>query len=250
MPLPKTGEKAWVGNPCYGRQPALKHLLVQFPDGRCGSGGTGKYSHARATSYPRHPLHAQWKRSIAGIIDARSHPIRVFAGTAQTPASLYSVPSVRYNRAVRNAPAGPAARPSPSELLKQIGLRRTPVRLGVLKVLADATQPLGVQQVLELLPEHTDTVTVYRTLNTYTNKKVVHRVRGEDRTWRYALGGGEAREQPHSHPHFVCETCGTVECLEQSQIPPAFVRSLKVADGYAVHYPEVTLHGVCPKCHE
>jgi len=123
------------------------------------------------------------------------------------------------------------------------------VRLGVLKVLADSTQPLGVQQVLEKLPEHTDTVTVYRTLNTFTNKKVVHRVRGEDRTWRYALGGSErSAQQPHAHPHFVCETCGIVECLEDSQIPPTFVRSLKVGNRYEVHYPEVTLHGVCPKC--
>lgn len=149
---------------------------------------------------------------------------------------------------VRNT--APAAQASPSDILKRIGLRRTPVRLGVLKVLADATQPLGVQQVLELLPEHTDTVTVYRTLNTFTNKKVVHRVRGEDRTWRYAAGGSERTStQPHAHPHFVCESCGTVECLEDSQIPTTFVRALKVADKYEVHYPEVTLHGVCPKCH-
>jgi Fur family ferric uptake transcriptional regulator len=140
----------------------------------------------------------------------------------------------------------------PSELLRRTGLRRTPVRLGVLSVLAAAQQPLGVAQVLEKLPEHTDTVTVYRTLNTFTEKRVVHRVRGEDRTWRYALsaGGGSAEpaHAPHAHPHFVCETCGQVECLEESQIPGNFVRSLKVADGYEVHYPEVTLHGVCPKC--
>ncbi|MDB5297920.1 MAG: ferric uptake regulator, Fur family [Phycisphaerales bacterium] len=150
-------------------------------------------------------------------------------------------------RASAVKPAPPSA---PSDLLKSIGLRRTPVRLGVLTVLAEAAVPMGVQQVLDKLPEHTDTVTVYRTLNTFTAKKVVHRVRGEDRTWRYALGGGETAAEPaHAHPHFVCETCGTVECLERSEIPPALVRSLKVADGYAVRYPEVTLHGVCPKCH-
>jgi Fur family ferric uptake transcriptional regulator len=135
-------------------------------------------------------------------------------------------------------------------VLQRIGLRRTPVRLGVLNVLAAATQPLGVPQVLEKLPEHTDTVTVYRTLNTFTAKKVVHRVRGEDRTWLYALSPGDAAEQkPHAHPHFVCDACGTVECLEGSQIPQNFVRTLKVADRYDVRYPEVVLHGVCPKCH-
>lgn len=142
------------------------------------------------------------------------------------------------------------AHPSPSELLRQIGLRRTPVRLGVLTVLATAEQPLGVQQVLEKLPEHTDTVTVYRTLNTFTEKQIVHRVRGEDRTWRYALSPRDTKQHdsPHTHPHFVCETCGTVECLETSQIPTNLVRSLKVADQYEIRYPEVVLHGVCPRC--
>lgn len=116
-------------------------------------------------------------------------------------------------------------------------------------MLAASKQPLGVQQVLERLPEHTDTVTVYRTLNTFTEKKVVHRVRGEDRTWRYALGGDSPEKTAHTHPHFVCDACGTVECLERSEIPATLVRSLKVADRYEVRYPEVVLHGTCPNCH-
>ena len=143
------------------------------------------------------------------------------------------------------------SKPNPSDLLKQIGLRRTPVRLGVLQVLAAAPQPLDVQQVLEKLPDHTDTVTVYRTLNTFTEKKVVHRVRGDERTWRYAISPADPAERaaPHAHPHFVCETCGTVECLEDSQIPSTLVRSLHVGEKYAVRYPEVVLHGLCPHCH-
>lgn len=137
------------------------------------------------------------------------------------------------------------------ELLRASGLRRTPVRVGVLDVLARSTQPLGVPQVLDLLPERTDAVTVYRTLNTFTRKKLVHRIRGEDRTWRYALGGSPASPRPaHAHAHFVCETCGTVECLEAAAIPRNLVRSLRVGAEYAVHYPEVVLHGVCPKCHD
>ena len=149
-------------------------------------------------------------------------------------------------------------------MLRGAGLRRTPVRLGVLEVLASSGgQPVGVPQVLEKLPADTDAVTVYRTLNTFTRKRLVHRVRGEDRTWRYALspppaspmaaehqGKAAPREgqSPHSHPHFVCDGCGTVECLEKSQIPRDFVRSLRVGARYDVRYPEVLLHGLCPRC--
>ncbi len=131
--------------------------------------------------------------------------------------------------------------------LKRCKLRRTPVRAGVLEVLLKAARPLGAVEILEKLPPHTDAVTVYRTLNTFTGKRVLHRVRGEDRVWRYALGDGH-ETAAHQHPHFVCAECGKVECLKEAAIPEGFVRGLGVSGAYAIRYPEVLLHGVCPKC--
>ena len=132
-------------------------------------------------------------------------------------------------------------------ILRAANLRLTPVRLGVLRVLSASGRPLGVTQILAELPEHTDAVTVYRTLNTFIKHRLVHRVRGEDRSWLFALGdpGDTSR---HRHPHFVCEKCGKVECLVDADIPAGLVRSMGVGRGYTVHYPEVVLHGLCPKC--
>jgi Fur family ferric uptake transcriptional regulator len=149
----------------------------------------------------------------------------------------------------------PAHSAPAADVLRAAGLRRTPVRAGVLDVLAGARGPLAVPQIIEELPQNTDAVTVYRTLNTFTRKRLVHRVHGEDRTWRYALSSParpEDAKQPsaHQHPHFVCDECGTVECLEGSAIPKTLVPSLHVAARYAVRYPEVVLHGLCPNCHE
>jgi Fur family transcriptional regulator, ferric uptake regulator len=136
-----------------------------------------------------------------------------------------------------------------ARVLKRSKLRRTPVRAGVLEVLAKAPRPLGAVEILEKLPPHTDAVTVYRTLNTFTRKNVLHRVRGEDRVWRYALGDPHPTDSgSHQHPHFVCEECGKVECLRDAEIPGDFVPSLGVPAHYAIRYPEVVLHGVCPKC--
>lgn len=137
---------------------------------------------------------------------------------------------------------------APAEsVLKGKGLRKTPVRLGVLEVLAASRRPLDVPQIIAMLPGHADAVTVYRTLNTFVRKNIVHRIRGDDRAWRYALGHSHKRSE-HQHPHFVCTECGRVECLAHSRIPADFVRTLGVARDYAVTYPEVVLHGVCPKC--
>jgi Fur family ferric uptake transcriptional regulator len=138
-------------------------------------------------------------------------------------------------------------------LLSRAGLRRTPVRAGVLEVLAKTNRPLGAVDILAKLPPHTDAVTVYRTLNTLTKKKLLHRVRGEDRIWRYALEDQRA-PSPHQHPHFVCEQCGKVECLSAAHVPTTLAATMGVTNlpapgaGYRVSYAEVVLHGLCPKC--
>lgn len=139
------------------------------------------------------------------------------------------------------------ARVSAAAALKSAGLRKTPVRLSVLDVLASSREPIDVARIMARLPGHTDAVTVYRTLNTFVRKKIVHRVRGEDRSWRYAMGDSQHKPE-HQHPHFVCAECGRVECLDHAQVPPGFVQTLGVGRRYAITYAEVVLHGTCPKC--
>ena len=82
-------------------------------------------------------------------------------------------------------------------VLRRAGLRRTPVRVGVIQLLARGGRPTRVPQILAKL-KGVDSVTVYRTLGTFARKGLVHRVRGEDRTWMYALGGtaDDARRAP------------------------------------------------------
>ena len=135
-------------------------------------------------------------------------------------------------------------------VLRRAALRKTPVRIGVIELLARSGRPMSVPQIVGKLKGTADTVTVYRTLGTFVTKRLVHRVRGEDRTWMYALSGepDDGHPSPHRHPHFVCDACGKVECLEQSEIPRGFVQSLGVGQAYTISYPEVVLHGTCPRC--
>lgn len=144
------------------------------------------------------------------------------------------------------------------EHLKTAGLRRTPVRLAVLELVTAAKRPLAAPDVIKRLGSDTDPVTIYRTLNTLAEHDLLHRVRGEDGAWRYAsttsmtapTAAGEAETQPaHSHAHFVCDTCGDVECLEQVPVPDDLVRPKDLGRRYDVSYAELVVHGVCPKCH-
>ena len=133
------------------------------------------------------------------------------------------------------------------KMLSDAGLRSTPVRRAILVTLSAAAEPLDVPALLERLPKHTDGVTVYRTLGTFTRKKLVHRVRGEERSWRFAIGPSD-RGPAHRHPHFVCEQCGKVECLSTAVVPPSLGKTLKLKADYNIDYTEVIVHGSCADC--
>jgi Fur family transcriptional regulator, ferric uptake regulator len=136
-------------------------------------------------------------------------------------------------------------------LLRDAGLRRTPVRVAVLDRVTSARQPLGAPEIIRQLGEEIDSVTVYRTLNTLAEHRLVHRVRGEDGAWRYAASpAAEDDRREHPHAHFVCDSCGTVECLEQLPLPEDLVPPKTLGRRYDVSHAELVVHGTCPKCHD
>jgi Fur family ferric uptake transcriptional regulator len=141
----------------------------------------------------------------------------------------------------------PAPGTTSEALLSRVGLRRTPARMGVLDLLAKTQQAMSVQEILEKLPAYTDGVTVYRTLNTLTAKKILHRVRNDERGSLFALGAGEGGAS-HRHAHFVCDDCGRTECLEETELPRDLPANVKAGRGYRVKYAELVLHGSCPNC--
>jgi Fur family ferric uptake transcriptional regulator len=131
-------------------------------------------------------------------------------------------------------------------MLHEVGLKRTAVRVGVLAMLSGERGPMSAGQILARLPKGTDTVTLYRTLKSFAEKKLVHRVRGDDQVWRYGMGDLKARR--HEHAHFVCDGCGTVECLPEKAVGEKRVKRAGLGEGYSVAYSEVLVHGTCPDC--
>jgi len=149
--------------------------------------------------------------------------------------------SARYNLAVRHL-----IRP-PAQSLQDAGLRRTPVRMMVLQILAGGSPPLSAGVILQRLAGDIDKVTLYRTLKTLTEKNLLHRVRGDDQIWRYGFAGVQSKAR-HEHAHFVCDECGAVECLSSTPASPRAVPKARVRRGYRVDYSEILVHGACPDC--
>lgn len=135
-----------------------------------------------------------------------------------------------------------------TNILHAAGLRRTPVRSAIIDLLGKARRPQSVQDLIASMPKGTDVVTIYRTLNTLVKKKLARRIRSEDRSWHFEIAVAR-KEAEHVHAHFVCDTCGTVECLPDVAVPSLTPPSVELDKGYEVKKQDLTLHGTCPKCH-
>ena len=90
-----------------------------------------------------------------------------------------------------------------------------------------------------------DRVTVYRTLQTFLEKGIIHTVPSTDNVIRYALCK-EACEEGHHHDdhvHFVCDACGTTQCMDEITIP-----AVRLPKGYRVRQIGMVVNGTCGRC--
>ncbi len=145
-------------------------------------------------------------------------------------------------------------------LLKSAGLRVTAVRLKAIEVMRGSRAAVDAgelaQMVGKALGKAADRVTIYRTLCALVDAGVAHRIDAGDRVFRYSLTDHahcSETQHRHDHPHMVCDTCGTVECIEDAEviIRPKATSGQGGAAGrtkFRVTQQSVTLHGTCDRC--
>jgi Fur family transcriptional regulator, ferric uptake regulator len=129
------------------------------------------------------------------------------------------------------------------ELLRGAGLYSTRARISIMEAMLKAGRPVDMRDLAGRLgDERPDDVTIYRTLESFCKKGLVHRVFGEGRTSRFepAHNCGEVQ----CHPHFTCRRCGVTQCLTGVTMP--LVTGLR--KGYRLLRQQVRLEGICPGC--
>lgn len=128
-------------------------------------------------------------------------------------------------------------------LLKKANLRQTLPRLAILQALIKATGPITQEQIAETLSDSApNKVTIYRTLECFIERGIVHKAFMKDRTAFFELGHNCSEKQ--CHPHFTCTKCHQTHCLTNVKMPMA-----KIADkGFNIQHQKVELDGLCPKC--
>jgi Fur family ferric uptake transcriptional regulator len=130
-------------------------------------------------------------------------------------------------------------------ILKRNNLSVTGSREKILSLFLSQQGALAHGDIEKKAGEKFDRVTVYRTLQTFVEKGIIHTIPTADNSIRYALCKDDCSEGHHHdhHIHFVCTHCGNTYCLDDVVTP-----EVKLPQGYVSSQIEVVVEGVCKNC--
>lgn len=131
-----------------------------------------------------------------------------------------------------------------NRLLRDFRLRNTPSRQEILLLFLARDYALSHGDIEKSVSNTLDRVTVYRTLKTFLDKGLIHKVLDDEGSLKYALCSDACSTtgHQHNHVHFKCTTCGQTNCLNV-EIP-----SVKLPKGYKPKELNVLIQGVCDQC--
>ena len=130
-------------------------------------------------------------------------------------------------------------------LLRRNSLSITESRKKILYLFLEQAGALAHGDIEKKAGEKFDRVTVYRTLQTFVDKGIIHTIPTADNSIRYAVCKDHCSEGHHHdhHIHFVCNTCGNTYCLDDVVTP-----EINLPRGYKADHVEVLAEGTCKLC--
>lgn len=132
-----------------------------------------------------------------------------------------------------------------NDLLKKHQLKKTTPRLSVLSILKSRPMATSQPELEEMMGKQVDRVTLYRILNTFEEKGIIHKILDLNGTANYAFcsSGCKAHEHHDEHLHFNCTVCKHVYCMNDLHIP-----SITLPEGFKTSSLNLTASGICDKC--
>ncbi len=131
------------------------------------------------------------------------------------------------------------------QILKQHNLRVTQIRLEVLSYFQSNKNAL-THAVLEThFAKKFDRVTIYRTLTSFLENGLLHKIPDDSGATKYALCHHEGNVHTHDdhHVHFKCKKCDKIECLYNLEIP-----KLHLPKKYKMENANLLIEGICAAC--
>ncbi|MEP6950712.1 MAG: Fur family transcriptional regulator [Ginsengibacter sp.] len=131
------------------------------------------------------------------------------------------------------------------DILKHNSLSITGSRQKILELFLSKNGALSHADIEKKTGESFDRVTVYRTLQTFVERGIIHHIPTTDNSIKYALCKNDCAPGHHhdNHVHFICDECSKTICLEDVIIP-----SVKLPKGFTPQHSEMVVTGVCGEC--
>ena len=132
------------------------------------------------------------------------------------------------------------------KILNQKAVRITPMRQLLLEYFLQNDGTFGLIELENSFPK-SDRITMYRTLKTFEEKGIIHGINNGTGEVKYALCDEHCSPTHHidQHPHFQCEQCKQVTCIDSLSIP-----KMELPKGYIQKEMKMMIKGICPGCQE
>ena len=130
-------------------------------------------------------------------------------------------------------------------ILKRNQLSVTDSRKKILELFLNNDGALAHADIEKKAGEKFDRVTIYRTLQVFVEKGIIHSIPTADNSIRYALCKEDCAEGHHhdNHVHFICSHCEKTICMEGVTVP-----QVKLPRGFTPDQYEMVVTGVCKDC--
>ena len=128
--------------------------------------------------------------------------------------------------------------------LKTHKLRITDCRMDVLEFFQQKKRALSFKDLEDKFHEY-DRVTLYRTLHSFEENGLLHKIPGDSGSAVYGLCNDcDVKEHHHNHMHFKCNTCGITQCIDV----PIDIPAITLPKNYKMTDLDVIVNGVCGTC--
>ena len=134
-----------------------------------------------------------------------------------------------------------------NDILKKNQLSVTDSRKSILELFLSSHGALEHSDIEKQTGEKFDRVTVYRTLQSFMEKGIIHTIPTSDNSIRYALCKDDCSQGHHhdNHVHFLCTICARTSCLESVTVP-----DVKLPKGFKPIDSQMIVTGICGECQQ
>lgn len=129
--------------------------------------------------------------------------------------------------------------------LENRGINPTAMRFLVLNCLANSSVALSLMDI-ETTLDSADRVTIYRTLKTFEEKKLIHSIEDGTGAIKYSLCEVECEcTTEFTHAHFHCSQCNQTYCLRNIHLP-----ELSLPKNFIADQSSFIFKGICDRCNQ